>query len=156
MTTLEKIRAEITELFKISGVSNTSLCFAVLDLIDKYASEECDHDCEHCAYLECPKEPCEDAVSRQLKIGEEIYIRANVNEIRNDYIICENKGGYFGTVREEIYPSVQPEPKTGHWIEREVRGDLALYCSECEAGLDVYYHYSFCPNCGAEMKGGAE
>ena len=33
---LEKIRAEITELFKASGVSNSSLCFAVLQIIDKY------------------------------------------------------------------------------------------------------------------------
>lgn len=38
----------------------------------------------------------------KLKIGQEIYIRANVSEIRKDYIICENAGGYFGTVREEI------------------------------------------------------
>ena len=76
---LEKIRAEITELFKASNVGNTSLCFAVLQTIDKYASEyrvknecrvknelnvelnelkpseECDNDCEHCAYIECPK-----------------------------------------------------------------------------------------------------
>ena len=30
--------------------------------IKKYfteSSEECDNDCEHCAYIECPKEPCE-------------------------------------------------------------------------------------------------
>ena len=27
-----------------------------LKIIDKYASEECDNDCEHCAYLECPIE----------------------------------------------------------------------------------------------------
>ena len=33
---LDKIRAEITELFKASGVSNSSLCFAVLQIIDKY------------------------------------------------------------------------------------------------------------------------
>jgi len=51
---------------------------------------------------------CEDAVNRELKIGDEIYIRANVNEIRKDYIICENAGGYFGTVREEIKSSVTP------------------------------------------------
>lgn len=38
-----------------------------------------------------------------MKIGDEIYVRANINEIRKDYVICENAGGYFGTVMEEIY-----------------------------------------------------
>lgn len=42
-----------------------------------------------------------------LRIGQEIYIRANVSEIRKDYIICENAGGYFGTVREEIRCGVE-------------------------------------------------
>ena len=42
-----------------------------------------------------------------LRIGQEVYIRANVNEIRKDYIICENAGGYFGTVREEIRCGVE-------------------------------------------------
>ena len=46
--------------------------------------------------LALEQEPC------GLRIGDEVYIRANINEIRNDYIICENAGGYFGTVREEI------------------------------------------------------
>ena len=40
MTTLEKIRAEITELFKASGISNSSLCFAVLQIFDKYMEQE--------------------------------------------------------------------------------------------------------------------
>ena len=55
MTTIEKIRAELTELFKASGIGNTFVCYKALQIIDKYASEECDNDCEHCAYLECPK-----------------------------------------------------------------------------------------------------
>lgn len=33
---LDKIKIEVTELFKASGVSNSSLCFAVLQIIDKY------------------------------------------------------------------------------------------------------------------------
>lgn len=39
----------------------------------------------------------------------------------------------------------------GHWIERIVRGDKALYCSECDTGIDAPYHYKYCPNCGARM-----
>lgn len=51
MTTLEKIRAEITELFKASGVSNSSLCFAVLQLFDKYAEQEPSRDIKEIAEI---------------------------------------------------------------------------------------------------------
>lgn len=27
------------------------------------------------------------------------------------------------------------------------------YCSVCGTGLDVIYHYKFCPECGADMRG---
>ena len=30
---------------------------SLVNELNEYASEECDNDCEHCAYLECPKEP---------------------------------------------------------------------------------------------------
>ena len=67
MTTIEKIRSEIEKKMEEKEREATQTqddmeCgisigykFA-LDIIDKYASEECDRDCEHCAYLECPKE----------------------------------------------------------------------------------------------------
>ena len=70
MIVLEKIRADL-EHWKSDGVHDDFESGALymrdyaLMVIDKYASEECDNDCEHCAYIECPKEPCEDAVSRQ-------------------------------------------------------------------------------------------
>ena len=53
MTTLEKIRAEIER----EQIADFIAVQTVLEIIDKYASEECDRDCEHCAYIECPKEP---------------------------------------------------------------------------------------------------
>ena len=64
MTTLQKIKAEIEEPLRVNNELGTESAKAqnmallwVLEIIDKYASEECDNDCEHCAYLECPKEP---------------------------------------------------------------------------------------------------
>lgn len=42
--------------------------------------------------------------------------------------------------------------KTGHWIERLVRGSKVLYCSVCGNGIDVIYEYDYCPNCGAKME----
>ena len=60
MTTLEKIRAEIKSHFLWDGEDENNLNTAVrkcLEILDKYASEECDNDCEHCTWTECPKEP---------------------------------------------------------------------------------------------------
>ena len=64
MSVLEKIKAEIQKVLDAEGDSESAKAqalalFWVLELLDKYASEECDRDCEHCAYLECPKEPSE-------------------------------------------------------------------------------------------------
>lgn len=37
-----------------------------------------------------------------MKIGEEVRVRGVVDEIRKDTVIIKNRGGYFGTVPEEI------------------------------------------------------
>ena len=37
-----------------------------------------------------------------MKIGDTVYIRGTIDEIRKDVVIIRNKGGYFGTVLEEI------------------------------------------------------
>ena len=56
MTTLEKIRAEMVEKWNDPCAKEHGCLDEVLEIINKYASEECDNDCEHCAYLECPKD----------------------------------------------------------------------------------------------------
>ena len=51
-------------------------------------------------------------------------------------------------------PSAQPERKRGKWIP----SDIPWYrCSECGAEREntVFMEY-FCPNCGADMRGGGE
>lgn len=59
MTTLERIRAEIEQIkpYDLPYDKRTpeNIRDMALEIIDKYASEECDRDCEHCAYIECPK-----------------------------------------------------------------------------------------------------
>ena len=43
-----------------------------------------------------------------MKIGDEVYVHGRVDEIRHiqsgpDMVIIQNSGGYFGTVKSEIY-----------------------------------------------------
>ena len=37
-----------------------------------------------------------------MKIGDEVHVHGYVDEIRKDVVIIRNKGGYFGTVPEEV------------------------------------------------------
>lgn len=56
-------------------------------------------------------------------------------------------------------PSVQPKPKTGHWISRWYGDKHFHVCSECqeefsydaETGIEIT-DYHICPNCGAKME----
>ena len=48
-----------------------------------------------------------------MKIGDRVLVRGIVDEIRKDTVIIKNRGGYFGTVPEEIEETEQ-EPKLGH------------------------------------------
>ena len=161
MTTLEKIKKEIQNL---NLIGYADVCGkreiatkAVLEIIDRYASEECDRDCEHCAYLECPKEPCEDAVSRQavLKAIDKWY------ENNNQLFLSDCVEDLIIAINYEL-PSVQPKAKTGRWVD-DVRCEYFV-CNQCKAeferfsegGCELIDEYHFCPNCGAEMKGGAE
>ena len=41
-------------------------------------------------------------MTREMKIGDEVFIHGYIDEIRKDTIIIRNEGGYFGTVEEEI------------------------------------------------------
>ena len=88
------------------------------------------------------QEPSGDLISRQA-----------VNEIINDIRDCISVEGYCAILeRLKKLPSVNPqEPKTGHWIDREVYDADRWKCSEC--GRTEPYKENYCPNCGARMVG---
>ena len=55
-----------------------------------------------------------------------------------------------------MVPSAQPERKKGRWVRIEdENGDFLCWeCSECGDRYVMPYHRaSYCPNCGAEMRG---
>ena len=56
----------------------------------------------------------------------------------------------------DAMPTVQPEPKEGHWIEEKIYRDvIECNCSECGQLMTTAatVRMNFCPNCGAKMKG---
>ena len=97
-------------------------------------------------------EPCEDAVSREDAIDtldDEITITGKSNA----YVVMD----YVQRVKRKLenLPSVTPERKTGKWIT-QMFGSWAE-CSECHELYDIPISLSsFCPNCGADMRGEQE
>ena len=76
-----------------------------------------------------------------LEKGSEVYIRAEVDEAADGFVICRNSKGYYFTV-----PESDLTLKTfGHWEDGR--------CSEC--GEKRGKAARFCGACGAEMKGEA-
>ena len=69
-----------------------------------------------------------------------------------DMVPWEGKN-VFARIRK--LPPVQPKRKTGQWIDKSNGIEGAWnYCSVCgEQAIDLY---DFCPNCGADMRGGTE
>lgn len=96
------------------------------------------------------------------KIGDRIFVRGYIDEIRKDTVIVRNDGGYFGTILSEVtgeLPSAQP----AHWIpeypNKRTGKAYSHTCSKC--GKTVYdsrqvsideMGYYFCPCCGARME----
>ena len=92
MTTLDKIKAEIQKVldkerdFTSENAKAQALALLwVLELFDKYASEECDNDCEHCTWIECPKEPSEDMTREEaIRIIDRMEDALDYAEIADD------------------------------------------------------------------------
>lgn len=85
----------------------------------------------------------EDLISRQdaIKVCDDYYSITNI----------KNK------IKE--LPSVNPQPKTGHWIAQDIHNCHTNFkCSECDY-IHSFMHlygkptadYTYCPNCGARM-----
>jgi hypothetical protein len=57
-----------------------------------------------------------------MKIGDRVFVRGYIDEIRKDTVIIRNAGGYFGTIPSEVIigdlPSAEPEQR---YTEEELR-----------------------------------
>lgn len=73
--------------------------------------------------------------------GREVYIRATVDELRGDRIICRNKHGYYWSMAAgDVYVR-----QTSTWIQNGRKFE----CQNC--GNEEKTMKRFCSCCGAEM-----
>ena len=82
------------------------------------------------------------------------------------YVEEGTESGFIGTLKNLLAtePTIQPQPKEGHWIDKGDDGDWAWQidgrgntwhvwgCSEC--GKSVFVESDYCPHCGSYNGGG--
>lgn len=86
------------------------------------------------------QEPCEDAISREAILLE-------IDKIKDNY------GGLLDVAMFiRGLPSVNPQPKIGHWIADEFGSKCS--CCDIHTHLDKFdrpMKFKYCSNCGARM-----
>ena len=93
------------------------------------------------------QQPCEDCISRKL-LSDNICEGISCNECSFNEI--DDESGCLLQKRLDELPSVQPKPKTGHWI---YDGDQII-CNRCFKAfgfISLKLTSNYCPNCGAKM-----
>ena len=98
------------------------------------------------------QEPCEDCISRKL-LSDNICEGISCNECSFNEI--DDESGCLLQKRLDELPSVQPKPKTGHWI-KVTNGRGGHECDLCHEYAPSYqsgeeHLTNYCPNCGAKM-----
>lgn len=89
--------------------------------------------------------PCEDAIRREDAINA-------VSEAL-EHVVVENEDVARKMMNK--LPSVNSQPKTGHWIYRiygEFHEEGNWHCSRCDYIFNGGYgHAEYCPKCGCKM-----
>lgn len=117
------------------------------------------------------QQPCEDCISRQtvLRCIKESREGIDWGQSEDEDAFLHYSATLYRTIAsKECFPPVQPQPKTGEWIEVEVCNCYAtLKCSVCDRVIeptftygeysydDIKEWYPYC-HCGCRMNGGGE
>ena len=94
------------------------------------------------------QEPCDDCISRS-HFDERVRVAGGMAE----YEVSDDFKDGVLTVLEMLKtePSIQPKPKTGHWIRMKAYEKWG--CSECSTVFRfTFKEHNYCPNCGAKME----
>ena len=94
------------------------------------------------------QEPCEYCISRKAVL--------NTLEFCDKVLDVDRTVESYKSLLVECYKmlsSIQPKPKTGHWIavENEEMETIGYYCSKCDLPMETEEQTDYCPNCGAKM-----
>ena len=142
--TMEKHKNDTVNTF---GTNISAMCKDILDYLeqepcdvfDEYGNYKYPSDVELTEPNTATSMPCEDAIGRSVMLDSighgTTYTSADLQRIIKDL------------------PSVNPQPKTGHWIKDDItersKSAYKHKCDRCGA-----YHramYDYCPSCGARM-----
>ena len=69
-----------------------------------------------------------------MKIGDRIFVRGYIDEIRKDTVIVRNDGGYFGTILSEVTGELPSTQQETHEKRTETH---ACDCISREAAIDA-------------------
>ena len=69
----------------------------------------------------------------------------------------ENQIRLFIGEAESLYNAGYRKQSEGKWeIVKGSHGKEIMVCTNCRRSQDMHSTFTYCPNCGAKMKGGAE
>jgi hypothetical protein len=112
------------------------------------------------------QESCEDAISRQAVLDKIKEVCFSTEKEWVDFRVSYGSNGQRDFIVNfiESLPSIQPKPKTGHWVEGQTDNPNIhnILCSCCFEGYPSKGHansqytkekFQWCPKCGAKMDG---
>ena len=101
----------------------------------------------------------------ELKKDDEIILWLSNDAVRTGKTLKMFSELFIKKIDEQ--PTIQLDPKTGHWVEENINGGHKVFCSECgcpppfeyvstgdvysASGYGVINKTKFCPNCGTRM-----
>ena len=111
------------------------------------------------------QQPCEDAVSRQtvLQCIKESRDGIDWGQSEDEDAFLHYTAALYRTIAsKECFPSVQPKPKMGEWVNmgnHEVNRNIYIFkCSNCHKKMMIPLseRLMYCPNCGSYNGGGED
>lgn len=95
------------------------------------------------------------------KIGDRIFVRGYIDEIRKDTVIVRNDGGYFGTILSEVTGELSSaQPETVRCKDCKLFGNSEqlpsaqpeiIRCKDCKYGEQDEVGRWFCRSLGCQI-----